>query len=165
MPPLSLYDITIPIFIHHLKTINNLLDKGEAHVGSDHAATLVNLRLVADMQPLSFQVQRVSKISTGVAALVGSAEAITFEDNEKTLPELHERINKTIAYLEKVDPKSFVDAEDKEVILKNAAGERKFTGSSYVSTFALPNFYFHFVTLYALLRKEGVQIGKRDFLT
>lgn len=87
-----------------------------------------------------------------------------WEDNEKTFAELQARLAKTIAYLEALDPKLFDGKDYDEVILATKAGEMKFTGTSYVLTFAIPNFYFHFVTAYALLRKEGVPIGKGDYL-
>lgn len=85
------------------------------------------------------------------------------EDNEKTIPELQARIAKTIAFLETVDQKCIDDKSDAEVILPTRGAEIKFTGDSYAIKFALPNFYFHFVTAYGLLRKEGVPIGKNNY--
>jgi hypothetical protein len=98
------------------------------------------------------------------AVRVTKAESVSWEDNEKTFAELQERLAKTIAYLEALDPKSFEGKDDAEVILPQRSGELKFTGTTYVTKFAIPNFYFHFVTAYGLLRKEGVPIGKGDYL-
>lgn len=112
---------------------------------------------------------------------MGKVEPVAMADEEKTFPELQERIAKTISVLESVDPKSFEGSkfglhflrldkdwrfivEDKEVILVTRAGEQKFTGLSYVNTFAIPNFYFHMCMVYAILRKEGVPVGKLDYL-
>jgi uncharacterized protein len=106
----------------------------------------------------------VSDTAKGLAIRVAKATPESWEDNEKTSPELQERIKKTIAFLEKVDPKSMDGMEDQEVVLKTGAVEKKLTASNYVLGFAIPNFYFHTVTTYALLRKEGVQIGKKDYL-
>jgi hypothetical protein len=80
------------------------------------------------------------------------------------MPELKARIAKTIAFIEALDPATFEDKEDAEIVMKWASGEVKFTGKSYVLRMALPNFYFHFVTAYALLRREGVPVGKKDYL-
>lgn len=95
---------------------------------------------------------------------LGKVEPEAWADDEKTFPELQERIKKTIAFLEKVDPKSMDGLEEKEIVMKTGAGERKMTGKSYTLQFAVPNFFFHSVTSYALLRKEGVDIGKSNFL-
>jgi hypothetical protein len=95
---------------------------------------------------------------------VGKAEPVALEDTEKTFPELQARLAKTIEILEAVDQKTFDENEETEVVLKTRSGEQKFTGKSYILYFAIPNFYFHFVTAYDLLRKEGVDIGKRNYM-
>ncbi|KAH6706629.1 hypothetical protein BKA61DRAFT_679819 [Leptodontidium sp. MPI-SDFR-AT-0119] len=107
---------------------------------------------------------RVSDTAKGVAVRLGKVEPEAWADDEKTFPELQERIKKMIAFLEKVDPKSMDGLEEKEIVMKTGAGERKMTGKSYTLQFAVPNFFFHSVTSYALLRKEGVDIGKSNFL-
>ena len=86
------------------------------------------------------------------------------EDNETTFPELRARIVKTIEVLENVDPKSMDGMEDAEVVMKLRAGDRKLTGRDYVLKYAIPNFYFHLCMAYAILRKEGVPVGKTDYL-
>ena len=98
------------------------------------------------------------------AVRVGGAKHEGMDDNEKSFADLQERLAKTIKYLQALDPKIFEGKEDAEVIVQRKAGELKFTGLSYATDLAVPNFYFHFVTAYALLRKEGVPIGKADYL-
>jgi uncharacterized protein len=95
---------------------------------------------------------------------VGKAEPVALEDNEKTFPELQARLAKTIEILEAVDQKTFDENEETEIVLKFKSGEQKFTGKNYLLYFAIPNFYFHFVTAYDLLRKEGVDVGKINYM-
>jgi uncharacterized protein len=159
----TLYETTIPPMIKGLKTLSAFLEKGRLHASADEAA-LIESRLIADMGGLAFQIQRVSDTAKGCAVRVGKAEPVAMEDNEKTFPELQARITKTIEVLEKLDPKSWEGAEDAEVVMKLRSGDRKFTGKSYVLTYAIPNFYFHVCMAYAILRKEGVQVGKLDYL-
>ncbi|KAH9206740.1 hypothetical protein DL95DRAFT_396656 [Leptodontidium sp. 2 PMI_412] len=116
------------------------------------------------MGDLVYQIQRVSDTAKGFAVRVAKIENVPLEDNEKTMEDLHVRLAKTIEILESVKEADVNAAEDAEVVLKTRAAELKFTGQSYTTQFALPNFYFHFVTAYALLRKEGVEVGKSDYL-
>lgn len=115
------------------------------------------------MGNLIYQIQRVSDIAKGLAVRAGKAEPVVLEDKETTMEELHSRIERTIQILEKVKETDFA-AEDAEVKFVSPKLNMEFTGKSYVLEFAIPNFFFHFVTAYNLLRKEGVQIGKMDFL-
>jgi len=159
----SLYEITIPVFIKEMKILQTLLAKGVEHTG-EGKDKLVDVKLIDDMQGLGYQIQRVSDTAKGLAVRIGGVEPVALEDNEKTMAELHERLSKTIAILEKVKEADMANADTQEVIIKSRSGETKFDGKSYVLNFAIKNFYFHVVTAYALLRKEGVQIGKKDFL-
>ncbi|KAF8859013.1 hypothetical protein BDZ45DRAFT_673578 [Acephala macrosclerotiorum] len=165
---ISLYEITIPVFIKHLKTLSKLLQKGVAFTKEDGAKIseekLVESRLIEDMGNLIYQIQRVSDTSKGLAQRIGGIEPVELKDEEKTFPDLFERIQKTIEALETVKKEDLDAAEEKEVVLTTRSGEIKFTGKNYAINFAIPNFYFHFVTAYALLRKEGVQVGKGDYL-
>ncbi|KAE8447132.1 hypothetical protein EG329_011116 [Mollisiaceae sp. DMI_Dod_QoI] len=185
---ISLYDITIPVFIKNLQILKKLLEKGVAFTKEDGVAvteeSLAGAKLIADMGDLVYQIQRVSDTSKGLAQRVGGVEPVVLEDNEKTFPDMLTRIQKTIEVLEKVkggseqgmgekltsltycaQQKEDLDAaEDSEVVLKTRTSELKFTGKTYAINFAIPNFFFHFVTAYALLRKEGVQVGKADYL-
>lgn len=156
---LSLYDVTIPPFIRNLKTLSSLLTKALAHTASNETP-LLESRLIADMQPLPYQIQRVSDTAKGVAVRVAKVTPEAWADDEKTFEELQARIAKTIAFLEKVDPKSMDGMDDEEVSFSG----RTLKARDYVLHAAVPNFYFHFVTAYGLLRKEGVPIGKQDYL-
>jgi uncharacterized protein len=160
---IGIYEVTIPPFIHGLKTLSALLEKGQSHASADEAS-LLEARLIDDMAALPYQIQRISDTAKGCAVRVGKAEPVPMEDNEKTFPELQARIAKTIEVLEKVDPKVMDSMEDGEVVMKLSSGDKKFIGKEYVLKIAIPNFYFHLCMAYAILRKEGVPVGKRDYL-
>jgi uncharacterized protein len=160
--PLTLYEITIPPFIHCLKALSAILEKSRLYVPANEAS-LLSSRLIADMAALPFQIQRISDTAKGLAVRLGKAEPVVMPDTETTFPELQARIAKTIALLEKLDPKCMDGMEDVEVVLRTQGLDRKFTGRSYVQTFAVPNFYFHLCMAYAILRKEGVPLGKLDY--
>ncbi|KFY90229.1 hypothetical protein V498_06086 [Pseudogymnoascus sp. VKM F-4517 (FW-2822)] len=160
---LSLYQVSVVPFISQLKIVSKLLTLGLEHVKGDESA-LIDARIIEDMKPLTYQIQRISDTAKGLAVRMGKVAPVAMADEEKTFPELQERIAKTIAVLESVDPKSFEGIESKEVILSVPSGDQKFTGLSYVNTFAVPNFYFHMCMVYAILRKEGVPVGKLDYL-
>ncbi|TGO88213.1 hypothetical protein BPOR_0176g00080 [Botrytis porri] len=159
---LSLYDISIVPFIRNLKTLSKLLAKGQAHFEDE--SKIINARLIDDMGDLIFQIQRVSDSAKGLAVQVAGAENVSLPDNEKDFAALYTRINRTIEILEAVPSTSTDGKEDTEVVLKLPSGDLKFTAKDYVLNFAIPNFYFHVVTAYNILRKKGVPVGKFDFL-
>ena len=163
---LTLYDITVPVFIRAFGNLTEILRKGEAFADEKGIAhkELLETRLVHDMYPLTAQIQRASDTAKFVPVRVGQIESIAMADDEVTFADLHARIEKTVAFLNSVDPASMADRDDAEVILKTRSGETKFTGKSYVLGFALPNFYFHVATAYAILRHKGVPIGKMDYI-
>ena len=158
----TLYDASAPVFVAMLKNMRAWLDKAAAE--KDPAA-LVEARLIEDMKPLTAQYQFASdSAKNAVARLIGET-APSMPDTEATLAELQERCDKTIAYIESVDPAAFAGADERAVVMKfpNGMGYR-FTGADYLRTFALPNFYFHATTAYAILRAQGVSLGKPDYL-
>ncbi|KAH7416778.1 hypothetical protein BKA64DRAFT_701561 [Cadophora sp. MPI-SDFR-AT-0126] len=165
---ITLYSITIPVFIKNLRTLQKLLAKGTTHAkDAGNGVTeekLVGAKLIEDMGDLVYQIQRVSDTAKGFCVRVAKIEPVALEDNEKTMEDLQTRISKTIEILEGVKEEDVNGKEGEEVVLKTRTAEMKFTGLSYTNDFALPNFYFHFVTAYALLRKEGVNVGKSDYL-
>jgi hypothetical protein len=116
------------------------------------------------MDPLRSQIQRASDAAKGAGARLIGTDIPGFPDEEKTIPELHERIAKTIAYLKSLDPKAFDGGETREVTINTRRTAFTMTGQEYLAKFALPNFYFHVTTAYALLRQKGVQIGKMDYI-
>ncbi|MBB5685490.1 DUF1993 domain-containing protein [Sphingobium boeckii] len=162
----SLYDLTIPVFIRGLNALSQILEKGRTYAqeqGID-STDLLATRLTADMAPITAQIQRASDTAKGTAVRIGKIENVVFEDNEASFDDLQARIGKTIAFLEAVPRSAMEGREADEVILTTPNREIAFTGQSYALSFAIPNFFFHMTTAYALLRHRGVPIGKLDYL-
>ena len=163
---LSLYDVSVPAFLRGFANLTDILKKGEAFAdeqGIPHKE-LLEARLFEDMLPLTGQIQRASDTAKFVPVRVGGYENVPMADEEATFADLHARIEKTVAFLSSVVPATMADRDDIEVVLKTRSGETTFTGKGYVLGFALPNFYFHATTAYAILRHKGVPIGKKDYL-
>jgi len=162
---LTMYKASVPVFVRALGVLSNLLKKGEdfAKEQGFAADALVQERLAPDMLPLAGQIQRASdSAKLAVERLTGVASP-KFDDSETTYAQLYERIEKTLAYLNSVPADAFNDAATREVKL-NFGELPPFTGESYLLTFAMPNFFFHVVTAYDILRHKGVAVGKRDYL-
>lgn len=163
---LSLYDISVPVFIRGFSNLSEILKKGEAFAdekGIEHKQ-LLEARLFEDMSPLTAQIQRASDTAKFVAVRVGEIDNVPMDDNEVTFADLHARIEKTVAVLKALPSTSMDGREQAEVVLKSRESSRTFTARDYVLGFAVPNFYFHVTTAYAILRHKGVPIGKMDFL-
>jgi len=164
--PLSMYQVSVPVFVRGLTALSGLLRKGEAHAaeaGLD-PAELIGARLAPDMLPLSAQVQRASDTSKMSGARLSGVAAPPFADTEASFPELQDRITRTIAYLESLPEAAFEGSEGRTIELAFGTYKPRFTGESYLLTFALPNFFFHVTTAHDLLRHKGVAIGKSDYL-
>ena len=162
----DLYDLTVPAFIRGLRNLSAILEKAAAHAeekGID-PLTLTSARLIDDMAPLTAQVQFASDSAKGAIIRIGELDPLPMPDTEQSFAELQERIAKTIAFLESVPRERIDGREDAQVVLKTPRGDFPFTGRSHALGFALPNFYFHVTTAYALLRQAGVPIGKLDYL-
>lgn len=157
----SIYTYTVPMFIKGLQGLKNILTKAAEH-GLDEA-TLLQERLAPDMFPFVKQVQVACDHAKGAAARLTGSEVPTYEDTEATIEELHARIDKTLAFLETVSEDSFKDAAERRITLPYFPG-KFMTGFAYAREYAIPNFYFHVSMAYALIRKNGVQIGKADFI-
>jgi hypothetical protein len=164
--PVTMYDAAVPTMIRGLENLAALLEKAAAHAEAKKIApeVLVNARLFPDMFPLSKQVQIASDSAKGGCARLAQAEIPSYEDNETTFAQLVERVRKTIAFLKTLKPAQFEGAETRTVTWKVRAGERSMVGQPYLFTHVLPNFFFHCVTTYDILRHNGVDIGKGDFL-
>ena len=162
----TIYDASIPPMIRALQNLSKIMDKATAQAKQKDLplSQLLEAKLAPDMRPFPFQIQTASDTAKGCAARLAGIEAPSMPDTETTFAELQTRIAKTVAFLESVKPEQLAGAENREVVLKFPSGEMKFTGKDYVTGFALPNFYFHVTTAYALLRSNGIEIGKRDFL-
>ncbi len=127
-------------------------------------AVLVNSRLAPDMHPLSRQVQIASDIAKSGVARLSQIEPPSFEDTETTFDELRARIAKTVDFISGVDPAAMDGAEDRTIALKFPQGEMSFSGRDYLTGFVLPNVYFHITTAYLILRHNGIEIGKMDYI-
>jgi hypothetical protein len=162
----TIYDASIPPMIRGLQNLSKILDKAVAQAKTDDIplATLLEARLAPDMHPFPRQIQMMSDGAKSCGARLAGIEPPSFPDTETTFPELQARIAKTVDFLKSIDAKKLDGAEDREVVLKFPSGEMKFTGRDFLTGFALPNFYFHVTTAYALLRHKGIAIGKRDYL-
>lgn len=163
---LSMYEVSIPVFIRGLTVLSGLLEKGQAHAAQTGAGEdMVQARLAPDMLTLAGQVQRASDTSKLSGQRLSGVTAPAMPDTETTFADLRKRTADTIAYLKTIEASALEDSQDK-VIELNLGPQRKieFKGSDYLLTFALPNFYFHITTAYAILRNQGVSVGKLDFL-
>lgn len=163
---LSMYQASVPVFIRMLNNLADFLKKGEAFAEAKKIdpAVLINSRLAPDMFPLSRQVQIATDIARrGVARLAG-LEAPKIEDKEQTFADLYARINQAIKYLKDFKPKQIDGSEDKPISFEIRGNTMNFTGMEMLLNFSLPNMYFHVTTAYDILRHNGVEIGKADFL-
>ena len=163
---ISMYDVSIPIFTLSLTNLSAILDKAASHEQSKKVDPKVipQARLIVDMLPLSAQIQIACDTAKGAAARLAGVEVPKHEDTEATLAELKARVAKTLDFIKTIKPEQLQGAETREIVLKFPQTTLKFTGINYLTNFVLPNFFFHVTTAYALLRKNGVELGKRDFL-
>ncbi len=163
---MAMFENTIPVLIHYLSNLQKIIGKAEAYADQKQFAgeVLVNSRLFPDMLPLVKQIQIAADISKGCAARLSATEIPSFADNETTLSALRARLEKTIAYLSSIKPEQINGSELKAIELKMPNNVLHFTGIDYVNYFVLPNVYFHITTAYAILRHNGVELGKLDFL-
>lgn len=162
---MSLHDLTIVQVSKMLKNLEGWLDKAVAYAESRSfdPEILVQARLYPDQYPLVRQIQSVCDTAKGTAARLAGVEVPSHPDEEKTLAELRERIHKTLAFLETITPEQMADAPQREITLSFLPGQG-IKGEHYVVDMGLPNFYFHLTTAYAILRHNGVDVGKRDFI-
>jgi len=158
----SLYEITVPIFTRALRNLDHLLVKASASGITEQ--DLLGARLAPDMLPLTKQVQIACDTAKLAVTRVAQTEPLPMADDETSIVELRDRIARTIAYLDKAEPAAFEGREAAEIILKLPNTQMTFTGQSLITDFSLPNFFFHVTTAYGLLRMQGVEIGKMDFL-
>lgn len=163
---LSMYQSSLPVITAMLANLKTILEKGAAYSEKKKIdpAVLPASRLFPDMLPLSKQVQIATDHAKGCAARLAGQEPPAYEDNEKTLAELIARVQKTIDYVNTFNAAQIDGSEERSIELKVGGHELKFIGHVYLLKFALPNFYFHVTTAYNILRHNGVEIGKSDFL-
>lgn len=161
----NIYSFTVPLFIKMLGGLKNILTKSEEYAKEKNIDPNVWLdeRLAPDMFPLVKQVQTSCDQAKGTVARLAEVEIPVYEDNEKTFAELQARIDKTIEFLKTFSEDSFKNAADAQITLKYFPG-KYMTGFDYAREYAIPNFLFHVTTAYDILRKNGVPLGKGDFI-
>jgi hypothetical protein len=163
---LSMYQASAPRFVNTLKNLSAILDKAQAHAEARKIDPLVltSSRLYPDMFALARQVQVTCDTAKGAVARLAGVEIPKHEDTEKTFDELKARIDKTIAFIDTIKPAQIDGTDDKDLTIKLGSREMNWKGMQYLLGFALPNFYFHAATAYDILRHNGVELAKRDFI-
>ena len=162
----SMHAFTAPIFIRTLRQLQHILARGKQHAEDKGIApeVLLQTRLIPDMLPLVRQVQIATDMAKNACTRLTATEPVPFADDEKTFEELEVRIARCIAYVESFDASQFEGSESREINFSNRSGPLSFDGYGYLTTFVLPNLYFHTSIAYAILRAAGVQLGKNDFI-
>lgn len=162
----AMYRASVPVFVQYLTALSAILKKAAEHAQAKKIdpAVFTTGRLAPDMFPLSRQVQIATDNAKGATARLSGTELPSYPDTEVTFDELQARITKTLAFIQGVKPEAFAGSEDKDISFKAGQRELAFKGMEYLSTFALPNFFFHVTTAYAILRNMGVEIGKLDYM-
>lgn len=163
---ISVHAMSVEVFTNSLGNLSVILEKGlaQATARKFDPSVLVSARLAPDMFPLSRQVQIACDIAKNSVARLAGLEPPRFEDTEKTFEELRARVARTLDYLKGVPPKSFEGAEDRDIKVPVRDATLEFKGLDFLQRFAIPNVYFHITTAYNILRHNGVELGKRDFL-
>jgi hypothetical protein len=163
---ISMYQASVPRLINILSNLSNILDKAQAHIDARKidASVLMNCRLFPDMYPFSKQVQIACDKARSVVARLAGMDVPAYEDDENTLADLKLRISKTIAFIQSVPPELIDGTEDNEIVLPVTRVETRYTGMQLLLGHSMPNVYFHATTAYNILRHNGIEVGKRDFL-
>ena len=165
--PISMYTVSVPVFIQHLSGLAVVLDKAAAHVASRkiNEADLLNMRLAPDMFPLLRQVRAATDHANSAAGRLSGKELPKFANDETTIAQLKDRIAKTIEFLKSVKPAEVDGTEEKDITITFPNGNtRQFKGQGLLLGNSLPNFFFHTTTAYDIIRQCGVELGKRDFM-
>lgn len=163
---ISMYQASVPTFILMLNNLSAILEKAAAYAEMKKLdpAVLINSRLYPDMYPLSRQVQIATDNAKGSVARLAGLEPPKYEDNEASFPDLIARIRKTTEYLATFKPEQVDGSEEKTIVLNFHSGRRTFVGLPYLLNYVLPTIYFHITTAYGILRHNGLEIGKQDYL-
>ena len=164
---LSMHAASVPVFKQMLASLADVLSKAEAHAADRKIDpnALLQARLFPDMFPLVRQVQIACDFAKSVPARLAGADVPAYEDTEQTFAELQARIAKTLAFIDGLDAVAFDGSEQREIVLRpGTPKERKIGGQAYLLQYGLPQFFFHVTTTYALLRHNGVEVGKKDFM-
>jgi len=164
--PVSMYEASIPVLARFLRALDKILDKAEAHAAQKKfdPAVLVRARLAPDMFDFARQIQVVCDMAKNGAARLAGVEPPRHEDSETTIAELKARIAKSLAFIESVDPALLEGSETRDVKLVFPGRTLEFKGKDYLLGFVWPNFHFHMTTAYDILRHNGVELTKPDYL-
>ena len=163
---ISMHSSSVPVLLRNLNNVLAWLDKAQAHAEARKfdPVNYLGLRLAPDMLPFAKQIQILSDTAKGCAARLAGVDIPKWEDTEVNLDDLRTRIRKTIDYQQSVPAAQIDGSEGREIVITLRSGDVKFDGQRYLEHWALPNFYFHLMTAYALLRQAGVDLGKQDYL-
>ncbi len=163
---ISMYQASAPVFERMLGNLASLLEKAAAHAEAKKIdqAVFVNARLAPDMFNFAKQIHIAGDTAKGCMARLAGVDAPKYEDNETTLTELVARINKTIDYIKTFKPEQIDGSEEKQIVLPMRSGPLEFKGLPYLLNWVNPNFFFHITTAYDILRHNGVEVGKMDYL-
>ncbi|VVP99584.1 hypothetical protein PS925_02169 [Pseudomonas fluorescens] len=164
---ISLYAASVPVFQQMLNALSDVLKKAEAHATEKNIDpnALLQARLFPDMFPLTRQVQIAVDFAKGVSARLAEVELPKYDDTETTFAELQALIAKVLAFIGEIKPEQIDGKEGIEIVTRpGTPKEKRFSGQSYLLTYGLPQFFFHVTTTYALLRHNGVEVGKRDYM-
>ncbi|CAH1194383.1 conserved hypothetical protein [Candidatus Nitrotoga sp. BS] len=163
-----MYTTSVPVFKQLLNSLSAMLTKAEAYATEKNfkPTVLLDARLYPDMFPLRRQVQVAADFAKSVSARLAGVEVPAYDDdNELTFADLQARISKTLSFIESLTPAQFEGSETREIVLRpGTPKEKKMVGHTYLSNYGLPQFYFHITTTYAILRHNGLEVGKRDFM-
>ncbi len=163
---ISMYQASVPVLARTLNNLVNILEKGAAHAEAKkiEPSVLLNSRLFPDMFALTRQVQIATDMAKGCVARLAGDEPVKFDDNEASFADLIARVRKAIGIVEGYKAPQFEGSETRDIVLKSPRGEMNFKGLPYLQGFVLPNVYFHVTTTYNILRHNGVELGKMDFI-
>lgn len=163
---MSMYEASVPTFLHTLRSLKSILEKAIAHAEAKKLdpGVLAASRLYPDMFPLTRQVQIASDAAKGAAARLAGVEPPKFEDTETTIPELIARVDRTIDYLQSFKSAQIDGSEERTITIQTPRGPLSFPGMAFLRHWAIPNFFFHVTTAYNILRHNGVELGKADYL-
>ena len=161
-----MFDTSVPVLIHFLKGLSAILKKAEGHCAANKIDpdALLQARLYPDMFTFTRQVQLTTDFAKGMGARLAGLPVPSFADEEKTFAELQARLARTIEFLSALTKEQYADAAARTVTIKIGGQDTTFTGAAYAASYALPNFYFHLTTAYNILRHNGIELGKKDYM-
>jgi uncharacterized protein len=164
--PMSMYRASVPIFLQILPALSAVLDKAAAHAAAKKIdpQVFIDSRLYPDMFPLSRQIQIATDFAKGACARLAGVEPPKYADTERNFDDLKARIAKTVDFIKEFKPAQIDGSEERDISLMLGGQPQKFKGENYLTGLVLPNFFFHATTAYAILRHNGVELGKQDFM-